>query len=224
LKKYVIIVAGGFGTRMNNSVPKQFLLLAGKPVLFHTINAFFSYNNEISIILVLPSSQISKWKELCDENHLTIPHNIVEGGETRFHSVKNGLKSIEEAGLIAIHDGVRPLVSNETISRVYNTAEKLGTAIPVLSVNDSIREISNKTNKSVNRNNLKIVQTPQCFKSEIINKAYQQSYNEMFTDDATVVEKTGEEIFLVDGNNENIKITTAIDLLIAENLIQQLTN
>jgi len=209
---------------MNNSVPKQFLLLAGKPVLFHTINAFFSYNNEISIILVLPSSQISKWKELCDENHLTIPHNIVEGGETRFHSVKNGLKSIEEAGLIAIHDGVRPLVSNETISRVYNTAEKLGTAIPVLSVNDSIREISNKTNKSVNRNNLKIVQTPQCFKSEIINKAYQQSYNEMFTDDATVVEKTGEEIFLVDGNNENIKITTAIDLLIAENLIQQLTN
>ncbi|OIP03193.1 MAG: 2-C-methyl-D-erythritol 4-phosphate cytidylyltransferase [Bacteroidetes bacterium CG2_30_32_10] len=224
MKKYVIIVAGGFGTRMNNSVPKQFLLLAGKPVLFHTINAFFSYNNEISIILVLPSSQISKWKELCDENHLTIPHNIVEGGETRFHSVKNGLKSIEEAGLIAIHDGVRPLVSNETISRVYNTAEKLGTAIPVLSVNDSIREISNKTNKSVNRNNLKIVQTPQCFKSEIINKAYQQSYNEMFTDDATVVEKTGEEIFLVDGNNENIKITTAIDLLIAENLIQQLTN
>jgi len=224
LKKYVIIVAGGFGTRMNNSVPKQFLLLAGKPVLFHTINAFFSYNNEISIILVLPSSQISKWKELCDENHLTIPHNIVEGGKTRFHSVKNGLKSIEEAGLIAIHDGVRPLVSNETISRVYNTAEKLGTAIPVLSVNDSIREISNKTNKSVNRNNLKIVQTPQCFKSEIINKAYQQSYNEMFTDDATVVEKTGEEIFLVDGNNENIKITTAIDLLIAENLIQQLTN
>ena len=209
---------------MNNSVPKQFLLLAGKPVLFHTINAFFSYNNEISIILVLPSSQISQWKELCDENHLTIPHNIVEGGETRFHSVKNGLKSIEEAGLIAIHDGVRPLVSNETISRVYNTAEKLGTAIPVLSVNDSIREISNKTNKSVNRNNLKIVQTPQCFKSEIINKAYQQSYNEMFTDDATVVEKTGEEIFLVDGNNENIKITTAIDLLIAENLIQQLTN
>ena len=224
MKKYVIIVAGGFGTRMNNSVPKQFLLLAGKPVLFHTINAFFSYNNEISIILVLPSSQISKWKELCDENHLTIPHNIVEGGKTRFHSVKNGLKSIEEAGLIAIHDGVRPLVSNETISRVYNTAEKLGTAIPVLSVNDSIREISNKTNKSVNRNNLKIVQTPQCFKSEIINKAYQQSYNEMFTDDATVVEKTGEEIFLVDGNNENIKITTAIDLLIAENLIQQLTN
>ena len=224
MKKYVIIVAGGFGTRMNNSEPKQFLLLAGKPVLFYTINAFFSYNSEISIILVLPSCQISKWKELCKEYHLTIPHNIVEGGETRFHSVKNGLKSIEEAGLIAIHDGVRPLVSNETISCVYNTAEKYGTAVPVLSVNDSIREISNKTSKSVNRNNLKIVQTPQCFKSEIIKKAYQQSYNEMFTDDATVVEKTGEEIFLVDGNKENIKITTAIDLLIAENLIKQLTN
>lgn len=221
MKKFVIIVAGGSGTRMNNKTPKQFLLIAGKPVLFHTLSTFYTYCNDIRIILVLPQSQIERWKKLCKEFEFIIPHSIVEGGNTRFDSVKNGLKPIKEKGIIAIHDGVRPLVSIKTITNTFDAAEKHRAAIPVISVNESLREISGNTNRSADRNNYRIVQTPQCFKSEIIQKAYQQNYMESFTDDATVVEKTGEKIFLVEGNIENIKITTAFDLSFAECLMNQ---
>jgi 2-C-methyl-D-erythritol 4-phosphate cytidylyltransferase len=221
LKKHLIIVAGGSGTRMNNKIPKQFLLIARKPILFHTIQAFYNYSHTLNIILVLPFSQIDRWKKLCKKYHFNIPHHIVEGGYTRFDSVRNGLNSIHEAGLIAVHDGVRPLVSTKTISNIFNAAEKHGTAIPVIDVNESLRIVSDKTNESVIRSNYKIVQTPQCFKSDILKKAYHQIFNETFTDDASVVEKSGEKIFLVEGNIENIKITTTLDLLIAETLINQ---
>jgi 2-C-methyl-D-erythritol 4-phosphate cytidylyltransferase len=217
----VIIVAGGSGTRMNNKTPKQFLLIAEKPLLFHSINTFYNFSKDLSIILVLPTLQIEKWKSLCNEYNYNVPHIIVEGGKTRYNSVKNGLKLIDEPALIAIHDGVRPLVSHKTISNSYNGAEKNGTAIPVVNINDSLRELYDNKSKSVNRNNYKIVQTPQCFKSEILHKAYQQNYDESFTDDASVVEKTGIRIFLVEGNMENIKITTPYDLLIAEFLMMK---
>ncbi len=222
MKKYVIIVAGGFRTRMNSQTPKQFLPIAKKPLLFHSINTFYNFRNDLSIILVLPTSQIEKWKSLCYEYNYNVPHIIVEGGNTRFNSVKNGLKLIHEPALIAIHDGVRPLVSHKTISNSFNCAEKNGTAIPVVNINDSLRELYDNKSKSVNRNNYRIVQTPQCFKSEILLNAYQQDYDELFTDDASVVEKMGEKIFLVEGNVENIKITTPFDLLFAEYLINNL--
>ena len=222
MKKHVIIVAGGSGTRMNNKIPKQFLLIAGKPMLFYTIDTFYNFSKDLNIILVLPSSQIERWKKLCKKFNYKVPHSIVKGGRTRFNSVKNGLKFINEAGIIAVHDGVRPMVSNKTISNVYNAAEKHGVAIPVIAVNDSLRELSDKTNWSVNRNKYKIVQTPQCFRSDILLKAYEQKYNETFTDDASVVEKSGVKIFLVEGNKENIKITTTLDLSIAESLINHI--
>jgi 2-C-methyl-D-erythritol 4-phosphate cytidylyltransferase len=222
LKKYIIIVAGGIGRRMNGNIPKQFLLLKGKPVLFYTIEIFYKYSSDIPIILVLPQDQIIRWKELCFQYQLNIPHQIVEGGITRFHSVKNGLSEIKETCLVGIHDGARPLVSLQTISHTFEMAERKGNAVPVISVNESLRIVNEKGNQSINRETIKIIQTPQCFHSELIKKAYDQEYKESFTDDATVLETMGEKINLVEGNIENIKITNPIDLLFAENLITTL--
>jgi len=219
MHKYAIIVAGGKGERMGASTPKQFLELAGKPILMHTLEKFQDTIPLIKIILALPENQFDYWEELCYKHKFTnLPHQIVRGGETRFHSVQNALKLITEDGVVAIHDGVRPLVSNETIKRSFIEAEAKGNAIPVMEVVDSIRHFSNQTKKSeaVSRSCYKIVQTPQCFNSELILKAYEQAYDNKFTDDATVVEKLGETINLVKGNKENIKITTEADLLIAE--------
>ena len=220
-KNAVIIVAGGKGTRFKSSIPKQFLEIGGKPVLMHTIEKFKIFDRDIKIILVLPENQIDYWKELCEHKNFSIQHTIVKGGKERFFSVKNGFQSIDNEQLIAVHDGVRPLVSVETIERGFETAEKYGTAVPVVPVTSSIRMIENGKNYHIDRANLRIVQTPQIFNSEILKKSYTQNYTQFFTDDASVVEKAGYKIHLFDGNVENIKITNRFDLLFAEVLLNE---
>ena len=220
MEKYAIIVAGGSGTRMKTEVPKQFLLLKGKPVLFHTIEKFNKLSASVKIILALPSNQISHWKNLCKKYKFNIEHKIVSGGKERFFSVKNGLKQVTEKSIVAVHDGVRPLVKTETIQKCFASAEKKGNAIPVISVNESLRKKKGNKNFSVNRKEFFIVQTPQCFRSEILKTAYKQNFSPQFTDDASVVEKSGKKIYFIDGNPENIKITTPVDLKMAEILMK----
>jgi len=223
MNKYAIIVAGGKGERMGGETPKQFLELNGQPILMHTIKKFKQTLPEIKIILALPGNQFDYWEELCYKyEFVTTPHQIVKGGETRFHSVQNALALVREKSIVAIHDGVRPLVNTQTIQTCFTEAEKLGNAIPVIDVVDSLRFVSkaNKTNKAIPRSCYKSVQTPQCFQSDIILKAYKQDYNSAFTDDASVVEQMGEEIHLVEGNRENIKITSIEDLKIATALLE----
>lgn len=219
MHKYAIIVAGGKGERMGATTPKQFLELNGKPILMHTLEKFRETDPSIEIILALPENQIEFWEGLFHKYKVSKPrHTVVKGGETRFHSVKNALKLVEQEGVVAIHDGVRPLVSTETIERCFSEAISNGNAIPVVEVVDSLRHYSkqNKTNEAVSRSCYRIVQTPQCFTSELILKAYSQDFDKLFTDDATVVEKLGETINMVEGNRSNIKITTTEDLVIAE--------
>lgn len=223
MHKYAIIVAGGKGERMGASTPKQFLELSGKPILMHTLEKFKQTIPSIKIILALPENQIDYWEELFHKYEVPkVPHQIVKGGETRFHSVQNALQLVKENGLVAIHDGVRPLVSSQTIATCFYEAEKSGNAIPVVDVIESLRYISKQhnTNKTVARSCYKLVQTPQCFTSKIILQAYKQEFDSSFTDDASVVEKMGKAINLVEGNRENIKITTTEDLVIAEALIK----
>ncbi|MDL2289879.1 2-C-methyl-D-erythritol 4-phosphate cytidylyltransferase [Paludibacteraceae bacterium OttesenSCG-928-F17] len=219
MKKTVIIVAGGQGSRMNSDIPKQFIEIKGQPVLMHTIERFSAYDNDISIILVLPENQIDYWEKLCKGKDFSIPHQITKGGETRFHSVKNGLILAENTDLIAVHDGVRPFVSIETIARCFDVAEKQQAVIPVVDSVDSLRKVTGSGNEACNRSQYKLVQTPQIFNAELLQKAYEQEYDAVFTDDASVVEKLGYSIHLVEGNRENIKITTAFDLKLAECLI-----
>jgi len=215
LKKSVIITAGGIGKRMGTELPKQFLLVKGKPIIFHTIQKFYAVDSEIEIIVVLPESSVPFWEMLCQKYLFTIEHKVVVGGEERFHSIQNGL--IETTGdIIAVHDAVRPCVSKDVIRNCFVTAEKFGAAIPVLSISESLRKIVGENSNAVNREDFKIVQTPQCFKIEIIQKAYRQHYSKLFTDDASVVEADGQKINLIDGNRENIKITTPEDLKLAE--------
>ena len=211
-KKSVIIVAGGKGLRMKSELPKQFIELSGMPILMHTISKFHSYDDDMKLVVVLPEEQIEFWNELCQRHSFNIPHIVVKGGSERFHSVRNGLKMISESNLVAIHDGVRPLVSSETIDRCFAEAERSGTAIPVVSLNDSIREITADGNETRSRNNYRLVQTPQIFKTKLIKNAYDQEFSTTFTDDASVVEAAGNKISLIEGNIENIKITTAADL------------
>ncbi len=218
----VIIVAGGSGKRMDSTLPKQFMELDNKPVLMHTITRFYSFDNNIHIVLVLPHKQVSLWKSLCKMHNFELQHDIVEGGETRFHSVKNGLCTIMGSTVVGIHDGVRPCVSVETIKNCYQAAHSYGNAIPVLPVNESVRMKENDTNRSFDRSKLWLVQTPQVFRFEIIRGSFEQEYRESFTDDANVVESAGHEINMVDGNRENIKITTRSDLLVAEAFIKNL--
>ncbi|HSL86631.1 MAG TPA: 2-C-methyl-D-erythritol 4-phosphate cytidylyltransferase [Bacteroidales bacterium] len=218
MKKYAVIVAAGSGKRMGSEIPKQFLELAGKPVLMHSIGQFREYDDKTNIIVVLPQEQIPFWKSLLERYSFRIPHIIVKGGDKRFHSVRNGLEIIDSPGLVAIHDGVRPLVSKETIRRCFEAAGKNGSAIPVISPADSIRMVTGQGSVSVNRLHVKLVQTPQVFDANLIKKAYLQDYSDDFTDDATVLERAGETVFLVAGNPENIKITTPEDLLVAETL------
>jgi 2-C-methyl-D-erythritol 4-phosphate cytidylyltransferase len=224
MKKFVIIVAGGSGSRMKSDLPKQFLELGGKPVLMHTIQVFFDFDPECELILVLPAAQQEVWAELCLKNAFSLPHQVVFGGETRFHSVQNGLKLIQGEGIVFIHDGVRPMVSQETLGRCCEMAIKDGNAIPVLLVTESLRKLEGTQNVSVNRSLYFSVQTPQTFRSEVILKAYLQVYNPEFTDDASLVEKAGFAINLVEGNRENIKITTPTDLIIAEAFLQEKEN
>lgn len=221
MKKFVIIVAGGSGSRMGTEIPKQFLELSGKPVLMHTILLFLDFDPECKIILVLPEVHKEAWNRLCLKHSFSLPHHIVSGGETRFHSVQNGLKLIQDECIVFIHDGVRPLVSMETLGRCFETAEKCGNAIPVLPVNESLRKIDGDQNISVDRNIYFSVQTPQTFHSSQILKSFIQPYDPSFTDDASVVENAGFAINMVAGNYENIKITTPTDLIMAEAFLQR---
>lgn len=221
MKHYFIIVAGGSGSRMGASIPKQFLELNKKPILIHTLERVFACDNNAHIILALPTSEFDNWKHMCQKHQIDIPHELSEGGNNRFESVKNALKKVNEKSIVCIHDGVRPLIKKEIINRCIETAKKRGSAIPVVPIEESIREVMNIKNRAVNRDNYKIVQTPQCFDSELILKAYQQAYKPSFTDDASVLEAIGKDVFLVEGNKENIKITTPKDLILAESLIKQ---
>ncbi len=219
MKKYVIIVAGGNGTRMQSPIPKQFLDLCRKPVLIHTIAAFKKALSYIDIIVVLPEAHINLWKALCKKDNFNVPHKICVGGETRFQSVKNGLALIDEDGVVGVHDAVRPLISPKVIIRCFKEAEKYGCAVPVVPIKESIRIIEKNLSHTRNRNKYRSVQTPQCFRTDIIKKAYNCNYNEMFTDDASVVEKSGYKLRLVEGSDENIKITTPLDFIIAEAIL-----
>lgn len=219
MQKSVIIVAGGSGKRMGTEIPKQFLLLKGKPILMHTIKRFYSYDTAIEIILVLPKEQISVWKELCVEHNFSIQHKIAEGGSERFYSVKKGLEKLQHNGIVAIHDGVRPLVSIDTIDRCFVKAIETGAAIPVMPVIESLRKLNGENSYAVNRSEFVLVQTPQCFNIDLLKKAYEQDFSAQFTDDASVIELAGAKVVLVNGNIENIKITTPQDLALAEYLI-----
>ncbi|MBN1107254.1 MAG: 2-C-methyl-D-erythritol 4-phosphate cytidylyltransferase [Bacteroidales bacterium] len=219
MKLYALIVAGGAGKRMGAELPKQYLELAGKPVLMHTLERFKTFNEEIEIITVLPENQLRFWDDLQKHYSFSIPHTIVKGGKARFFSVKNGLKFVTGDSLVAIHDGVRPFVSIATIQTCFETAGKLGNAIPVIPPTDSLRMLTEEGSQPVNRQQYRQIQTPQVFASGLIKKAYLQEYLPEFTDDATVLEKTGVKINLVEGNRENIKITTPEDLLISAALL-----
>ncbi len=219
MQLYVVIVAGGSGKRMGAEVPKQFLELAGRPVLMHTIERFRAFDESIEIITVLPENQLRHWCELQNKYSFKIPQTLVKGGSSRFYSVKNGLEFVNSPGLVAIHDGVRPFVSLETIKRCFDMAAEKGNAIPVISPADSLRMLNDYGSTPVDRRMVRQVQTPQVFSVELIRQAYNQKYNPEFTDDATVFEMNGGVINLIEGNRENIKITNPEDLLISRALL-----
>jgi 2-C-methyl-D-erythritol 4-phosphate cytidylyltransferase len=216
LPEYAIIVAGGNGSRMQQALPKQFIEVAGKPVLMHTIEQFYAYNEDVRLIVVLPEQQQATWRSLCQKHKFTIFHMMVTGGATRFESVKNGLAMVHGDGLVAVHDGVRPFITLEIIKETYHAAAVHGAAVVAVSPKDSIREIYTNGSRAVPRTNYKLVQTPQCFKAGLLRKAYEQPASDHFTDDASVVEMLGEKIVLVEGSYRNIKITTPEDLILAE--------
>ncbi|MFC2152843.1 2-C-methyl-D-erythritol 4-phosphate cytidylyltransferase [Bacteroidota bacterium] len=223
MKRFVIIVAGGSGERMSSSIPKQFLKVNGEIILMKSINAFYKFDSTLNIILALPEIHISNWNDLCKKHHFHINHTIVKGGKTRYYSVKNALEEISHDGIVAIHDGVRPLVSQETIEQVFEIASINGNAVPYIDLIDSVRFVDSGKNNPVDRNKYKLIHTPQAFESRIIKKAYKQEWDVSFTDDASVVEKLGIKINLVPGNKENIKITSQLDLKIAEVLSDYLS-
>src|SRR5574344_622720 len=220
MTNYALIVAGGSGSRMNADVPKQFLLLNEKPVLMHTIERFHEFDNAMEIIVVLPETQFSLWENLCHEYKFSIRHQLVAGGSVRFESVKNGLSKIQDDGIVAIHDGVRPLVSLETIGRCFEVGRLKGNAIPVMPVIESLRIIDGENSKAVDRSSFVTIQTPQVFSISEIKSVYNQPFSEVFTDDASVLEAAGSAINLVEGNIENIKITHPADLIFAGLLIK----
>jgi len=210
-----IITAGGSGTRMQRELPKQFLKINNEVVLMRTLRIFHSFDPKAHIILVLPESQLHFWEQLCHEEQFAVPHKLVKGGKTRFHSVQNGLAYVASKGIVAIHDGVRPLVSAKTIEEALQAAKLHGATVPVQEITDSIRELTSTGSVPVNRANFKLVQTPQCFHASLIKQAYEQEWHESFTDDASVVEKAGYKVHLTSGNRTNIKITHPEDLAIA---------
>lgn len=216
---YVIIVAGGKGLRMGGDIPKQFLPIGGKPVLMRTIERFREYSTDLQIILVLPKAQQDYWRGLCKECDFKVDYLLADGGETRFHSVQNGLALVpdEAQGVVGVHDGVRPFVSIEVIRNCYETARTKKAVIPVTPVVETLRHLPSQ--KNVLRSDYGLVQTPQTFDIQLLKAANRQPYQENFTDDASVVEAYGHEVSIVEGNRENIKITTPFDLKIAETLI-----
>jgi 2-C-methyl-D-erythritol 4-phosphate cytidylyltransferase len=218
---YIIIVAGGKGLRMGSDIPKQFLPIGGKPVLMRTLERFRQYSPTLQIILVLPKAQQDYWQKLCKEYAFDIDYQLADGGETRFHSVQNGLAKIPDnaQGVVGVHDGVRPFPSIDVIRNCYETAREKKAVIPVIPVVETVRHLKGDTSVTVPRNDYRLVQTPQTFDIQLLKAANRQPYNEGFTDDASVVEAFGFDITLVEGNRENIKITTPYDLKIAEVLI-----
>jgi 2-C-methyl-D-erythritol 4-phosphate cytidylyltransferase len=221
LKNAVIIVAAGLGARMQSAIPKQFLKLNGKPVLLHSIEAFIRFDPNITIALILPADQFGQWEAVVHQFGFTSPVSIAAGGETRFESVRNGLTVLsEQTELVAVHDAVRPLVAQETIARAYKSAAHYGTGVPAIPLNDSIRQIESSQSVAVDRSRFCLIQTPQCFERQLLQRAYKQEYKYTFTDDASVVEALGKQIHLVDGNVDNFKLTTPTDLVIAEALLK----
>ena len=253
---FCIVVAGGKGLRMGADLPKQFLPIGGRPVLMHTLEAFERAIPGIRLILVLPKDQQAFWRDLCRQHHFTLPHTIADGGATRFHSVKNGLRSLSSAqpsalrsaqrdaphlenphpSLVAVHDGVRPFVSEEVIRRTFDAARQHGAVVPVIPVVETVRQLLSPSSRqlhpsltggegggsiTVDRSLYRLVQTPQTFQLPLLLRAYEQPYTEAFTDDASVVEALGHPVTLVEGNRENIKITTPFDLTIAEALLSK---
>ena len=204
---------------MGGDIPKQFLPVCGKPVLMRTIEAFYTYDNQIHVILVLPVSQQEYWRELCQTYNFNLPHEVADGGDTRFHSVSNGLALVDGEGLVGIHDGVRPFVSQEVIARCFAEAEQKKAVIPVIGVVETVRCLEGEDSVTVPRDKYKLVQTPQVFDVALLKQAYHQDYTDMFTDDASVVEALGDKVYLVEGNRENIKLTTPFDLKLAEMLV-----
>jgi len=219
MKKIALIVAGGKGERMNADIPKQFLLLNGLPILTHTLNAFADFDKRI---LVLPQSQIESWKTLCKKYNFALKHVIVAGGINRFGSVKNGLRKVEEGSLVAIHDGVRPLISKNLTNKLIAATKKGIGVVPIVPVKDSLRKVEGGKTKIVSRSNLYKVQTPQCFFASTIKAAYKQNFSLFFTDDASVLENNGGKITTIQGEERNLKITTEKDLKIAEIFTQSL--
>jgi 2-C-methyl-D-erythritol 4-phosphate cytidylyltransferase len=219
MHKYAIIVAGGAGTRMGGDLPKQFQLIKGKPVLWHTIKAFTEAYNDVQLILVLPKNHLGKGVQLVKDFS---PHhiNVIKGGDTRFQSVKNGLQLVKDPSIVFVHDGVRCLVSADLIRRCFKQATEKGSAIPAITATDSIRTLEKGSHIIKDRQDVRIIQTPQTFSSNILLPAFEQSFNESFTDEATVVEASGKEIFLIEGEYDNIKITRPVDLVIAEKIIE----
>jgi 2-C-methyl-D-erythritol 4-phosphate cytidylyltransferase len=215
-RQFAVIVAGGSGSRMNSDIPKQFLPINGLPVLMHTIKAFHDYKKSIKIIVVLPALDLETWEALCEQYQFTLPLTIAEGGKTRFQSVKNGLDKIDKEGVVAIHDGVRPIVKKEIIAASYQIAGLHGSAIAAVRLKESIRVTDKDETKTVDRSKYRIIQTPQTFQTRIIKEAYSLPESPEFTDDASVVEKAGYKISLFEGSYRNIKITTPEDLIIAE--------
>ena len=220
-KKYCIIVAGGKGMRMASKVPKQFLILSGKPVLFWSISAFQSYDPAINVILVLPGKYISDWKKLTEDYNFPGSITIVQGGESRYQSVKNAVDKLPDNGLVAIHDGVRPLVCQKLIRRCFDLAEEKGNAIPYLPIQDTIRQLINNKNISVDRSQYVRIQTPQVVDIKILKKAFRQPWHKNFTDESRMLENMGVTINLLEGDEQNIKITKQSDLLLARYYMEQ---
>ncbi len=220
MEKFAVIVAGGGGLRMGTDTPKQFLLLGGKPVLWHTINQFLKAYDDLKCILVLPQEHIAKGEEI--KKMFADNTNRIEitiGGAARFHSVKNGLKLVGKDSIVFVHDGVRCLIDDVLIKRCYEQAVTIGSAIPAVAATDSIRIVDGVNNKIADRNNVRIIQTPQTFQSNLLLEAFEQDFNDAFTDEATVVEAMGKPVFICDGNYNNIKITRPVDLLVAESIL-----
>ena len=213
----VIITAGGIGKRMGSDLPKQFLEINGKPILLHTLEKFYHFDPSIQLILTLPSEWKSYWKELMIEHQCKIPHLIVEGGKERYNSIKNALE-FSQGHFIAVHDGVRPLVSNDTIKRCFDAVKQFGQVVPVIPLKESLRKLIEERTQAVSRSEYVHVQTPQCFSKESLLAAYNLPFHDNITDDATLLEEAGFRIHCVEGNEENIKITSQMDMKIAESL------
>jgi len=218
--EYALIVAGGKGTRIKSALPKQFIELNGKPILLHTIEAFLKYSSALSIVLVLPEEDFKIWEAICKKFNFNKPIILQKGGETRFQSVKNGLDKIQGEGLVAIHDGVRPLVSADLIEASFRLAAVHGSAVAAVRLKESIRMTDQDNTKAVDRSKFRVIQTPQTFDLKLIKKAYQLKEDSSLTDDASVAEKSGHVISLFEGSYENIKITTGEDLIVAEALLK----